>query len=264
MLRRGKVLIVNTRSGRLGEMGAYLGQVLIALLQYAAFRRPTDIPGDTLPEERRRHFMLHIDEFPEFANPEMRRFFTMARSLRVAMHVYFQSPQQIAKLSAQLYADTMGNTRQKVIFAPEAAEDAKLLSETLGEEEKTTKMYTRSAQYGWPFRFFPRGENRSERYITEQRPIFSSTDLQRLRFGDVVYKITVDNTPRRPRRGLVDFLPRDLQRRALQAADAYLAREDGDLVFGLGGGAASSAPEPPSFPGPAAPPEGAAGPYEDL
>ncbi|WP_157049096.1 type IV secretory system conjugative DNA transfer family protein [Syntrophomonas palmitatica] len=132
VMSEGGVLLFNTSLGKMGYMSRIFGQFLIMHIQNAVFRRPgtefTRIP----------HY-LYIDELPIYFNPELENLLNIGRKYRCACTFTIQGPSQleIGKQGQATREKIMNGCRNKIILGVDSARDAKLLSETFGEQEKT-------------------------------------------------------------------------------------------------------------------------------
>ncbi len=119
-----KILIVNLSKGRIGEDNSMLlGALVITKLQLAAMERVN------IPEEERKDFFLHIDEFQNFATRSFINILSEARKYRLALalgHQYIGQLDEYDKTGHHMRDAIFGNVGTVVTFRL-SAEDAELI-----------------------------------------------------------------------------------------------------------------------------------------
>lgn len=122
------VICVSAAKPTLGSLSRFFG--LLALLKY---RRPMIRMG-----EPRRARVLYVDEFQEFAAPELVDLFTYAYRSKLAATISLQSWNQVDR-GGVLYKQTKetlaSNLRNALIFAGASKEDAWRYAERLGDAD---------------------------------------------------------------------------------------------------------------------------------
>lgn len=119
IMDRGKVCIISTSKGRLGqETAGLLSGFLLSRLQLAAEGR------SATPERQRRPHTLYIDEFSNYATTAFEAFLNEARGYRVSLVL---AHQHIGQLPDSLRSAVLTNARMRVIFRC-SYEDANVLS----------------------------------------------------------------------------------------------------------------------------------------
>jgi hypothetical protein len=119
----GKILIVNLSKGKIGEdNSSLLGAMMITRIQLAAMSR-VDIP-----ENKRRDFFLHVDEFQNFATESFANILSEARKYRLSLTIAHQYIGQLvgAERSTQVRDAVFGNVGTIITFRV-GAEDAEFL-----------------------------------------------------------------------------------------------------------------------------------------
>ncbi len=122
----GKILIANISKGKIGEDNSrLLGALLITKLQLAAMSR-VDIP-----EEKRRDFYLHVDEFQNFATKSFINILSEARKYRLSLTLGNQYIGQLEEMtptgkSSEVRDAIFGNAGTIICFRL-GAEDAEFL-----------------------------------------------------------------------------------------------------------------------------------------
>ena len=121
----GRILIVNLRKGRIGELNAHvLGALLVTLIAQAAFAR------EDTPQELRRPFYLYADEFQDFASAGVKRILSQARNYALALTL---GHQYLGQLSVDLRDAVLGNAATTISFRV-GAEDSKKIAAHIGLE----------------------------------------------------------------------------------------------------------------------------------
>lgn len=108
VMDKGKILIMNLSSGRLGEdNSALLGSMIVTQIQQAAMARAK------LPEEKRRDFYLYVDEFQNFATSAFANILSEARKYRLCLTI---AHQYIAQVPEEVKKTVFGNVGTIGVF----------------------------------------------------------------------------------------------------------------------------------------------------
>lgn len=190
--KEGGVLIVNTELGALGKSGNIFGQFLIMHLQNGTFNRPGP-PKDRIP-----HFMV-VDEYSLYINPEIDRFFSVARSYRVAgifatqslAHLEVESGKTSGKAMRQAI---MTNCRNKIVYGGVSADDAREFAEEFGKDKVVMRQATYKHKIFTPV-FFPDSYRDTETEEYRFDPTDIMTELKKYTF---IHKLMYDNQVQRP------------------------------------------------------------------
>lgn len=119
IMDEGKILIVDLSKGKIGDDNcALLGSLLVIKLQLAALSRAD------MPEEKRRHFHLFIDEIHSFLTMSFIDILSEARKYKLYL---VMSHQYIDQLDERVRAAIIGNVGTIISFRV-GAEDAKFLA----------------------------------------------------------------------------------------------------------------------------------------
>lgn len=125
VMNDGKILLCNLSQGKLGEdNAAMLGAMLITKVQLAAMSRVY------IEEEKRRDFILYVDEFQNFATTSFIKILSEARKYRLSLILANQYVEQIEE---DVRAAIFGNCGTLITFLVGAA-DADLLSHEFGQQ----------------------------------------------------------------------------------------------------------------------------------
>ena len=109
VMDEGKVFVANLAKGRIGEDASnLLGSLLVALFGVSALSRAA------IPEEARRDFFLHIDEFHNFTTESFASILSEARKYRLALTIVHQ---YIDQLPEPIRNAVFGNVGTLVSFA---------------------------------------------------------------------------------------------------------------------------------------------------
>lgn len=101
IMNEGKILLVNVSKGLIGEdNSALLGAMLITKIQLAAMERVR------IPENERRDFLLHVDEFQNFATDSFASVLSEARKYHLGLVVSHQYIGQLVSSTSQGPAST--------------------------------------------------------------------------------------------------------------------------------------------------------------
>lgn len=115
----GKILIVNLAKGRLGDDSAnLLGALLVTTLNLAAFSR------SELPEDERRPFYLHLDEFQNFTTLSVANTISELRKFKLGLVL---ANQHLHQLDPDVMHAVLGNVGTLVTFRV-GPEDARVLA----------------------------------------------------------------------------------------------------------------------------------------
>ncbi|MBI5374218.1 MAG: type IV secretion system DNA-binding domain-containing protein [Candidatus Schekmanbacteria bacterium] len=115
----GKILIVNLAKGKIGEdSSALLGSMMVTMIQLAAQTRAG------MPENRRKHFYLYVDEFHNFITMSFADILSEARKYGLNLIL---AHQYIEQLDEKIRSAVFGNVGTIVSFRV-GAEDAKYLA----------------------------------------------------------------------------------------------------------------------------------------
>lgn len=141
VMDEGKVLLVNLSKGRVGDdASALLGSFLVTALQLAAMGRAE------LPEEQRRDFYLHVDEFQSYCGTEsFATILSEARKYRLNMTLAHQYLAQVAE--STLHA-VFGNVGTLIAFSV-GAEDAEIVARQLGGQLSPTDVLSLPAYHAY-------------------------------------------------------------------------------------------------------------------
>jgi len=121
----GRILIVNLAKGKIGsDKAKLLGALLVARLQVAAMARADQ------PEEERRDFFLHVDEFHNFTTRSFATALSEARKYGLGLTLAHQYTDQLDTPTRQA---VFGNVGTLVSFRVGSV-DARRLAEELGTE----------------------------------------------------------------------------------------------------------------------------------
>ncbi|MFN8475912.1 MAG: type IV secretion system DNA-binding domain-containing protein [Anaerolineae bacterium] len=119
IINTGKILILNLSQGKLGEdNAALLGAMVITKLQLAAMGRAH------IPEDKRRDFLLYVDEFQNFATDSFMKILSEARKYRLALTL---TNQYIEQLGEGVQRALFGNVGTLISFGV-GARDAQVLT----------------------------------------------------------------------------------------------------------------------------------------
>ena len=119
----GRILVVNLRKGRVGELNAHvLGALVVATIAQAAFAR------EDTPQELRRPFFVYLDEFQDFASADVKRILSQARNYGLALTL---GHQYLSQLSDDLRDAVLGNAATTISFRV-GAEDSEKLAAHMG------------------------------------------------------------------------------------------------------------------------------------
>ena len=104
----GQPLIINLAKGRIGaDVTNVLGGLIISSITNAAFSRYD------LPEEKRRHFVLYVDEFSSFASTAFAAILSETRKYGLSVVLGNQYVQQV---EASVFEAIMGNIGTLIVY----------------------------------------------------------------------------------------------------------------------------------------------------
>lgn len=125
VMDEGRIFVANLALGRLGEDASrFLGALLVASFQRAAYARAA------MPIERRRPFVLYVDEFQSFVTPSFGELLAEARKYGVGLVL---AHQHLGQLDESLRRAVLGNVGSSMIFRV-GGEDAQTLSTEFSPE----------------------------------------------------------------------------------------------------------------------------------
>jgi len=121
IMDNGKILLCNLSKGRIGEDNSgLLGGMIITKLQLAAMER-VDIPT-----EKRKDFILYVDEFQNFANPSFATILSEARKYHLSLVL---AHQYIEQLDETVEAAVFGNIGTLIVMRIGATDAEELVKE---------------------------------------------------------------------------------------------------------------------------------------
>jgi hypothetical protein len=125
LMDAGGLLVANLSKGRIGEdASAFLGTILLALVQQAAYARSDS------PAAARRPFTLYVDEFPTFATPSFAELLAEARKYGLGLVL---ANQNLSQIDQRLRGALLGNVGTSIVFRL-SAEDALALEPEFAPE----------------------------------------------------------------------------------------------------------------------------------
>lgn len=114
----GKILVINLSKGLIGEENAqFLGMLVVPKIMSAALSR------EDIPEDQRRDFFFHVDEFQNFATEEFAGILSEARKYRLSLNV---ANQYISQMPEKVRDAVFGNVGSMFIGRV-GAEDSEFL-----------------------------------------------------------------------------------------------------------------------------------------
>ncbi len=119
MLSRGEILVANLSRLHSTEAQSLVGTMIVNALYHAAKCRP---------EGRRRHWVLGIDEFPQFVTTDIARSLDQLRKFGVRLIL---AHQHLAQLPPDLLGSVRTNAKIKVVFGGLSRPDAEILAREL-------------------------------------------------------------------------------------------------------------------------------------
>jgi hypothetical protein len=120
-----KIFIANLSKGRLGDEGSNLvGSLLLSLFQHAALMRAD------IPESQRQHFLLLVDEMPQFTTEAFASGLAEARKYHLSLGLFAQHTDQ---LNEKVRNAVFGNVGSMISFRVSES-DAELLARQYGRQ----------------------------------------------------------------------------------------------------------------------------------
>ncbi len=114
VMDEGKILLVNLSQGLIGvENAQFLGLLLVPAILRAALSR------EDIPEEKRRDFILYVDEFQNFATEDFAKILSEARKYRLSLVV---ANQYISQMQDKIRDAIFGNVGNLASFRVGAAD----------------------------------------------------------------------------------------------------------------------------------------------
>lgn len=108
IMDEGKILLVNLAKGRIGEQNAhFIGSLVLTGVMQAAFKR------GAMPLNRRRDFMIYIDEVQNFATPTLATMLSEGRKFGVVLTI---ANQYLHQLNPQILEAVFGNIGSIIAF----------------------------------------------------------------------------------------------------------------------------------------------------
>ena len=222
-LAQGGVICISTAQGALRDLSKYLGYFLILSLQSSVFRRPGT-------EDTRRPHSLYIDEFQTYSTPGFSDMLTQGRSYRVSSILATQARAQMAmgggKDGKNFVELVSSNARNIVLFPGINKDDAEYYSKQFGEYEKTEIMTGISQKKfnlltgGLDKLGHPTEQVRETKKMTAN---FSASGLIFAEFGEIVYCIIKKNSIQPAKKGIITYIPNDLNKELDQEVLSYSA-----------------------------------------
>jgi hypothetical protein len=118
LMDREQLFVANLATGKIGEdASAFLGSLLLASLQTAAYGRANVLPNQRPP------FTLYVDEFPRFVTPSFAELLAEGRKFGFGLVL---ANQHLAQLDATLKGALLGNAGTLVAFRLSAADALEL------------------------------------------------------------------------------------------------------------------------------------------
>lgn len=222
ILADGKVICISTSQGKLRGLSRFLGYFLILQLQSAVFRRPGT-------ENTRRPHMLYIDEFQTYSTPGFGEMLTQGRSYRVSSVLATQARAQMAMGGGRDGNDFVQlvstNARNVILFPGCNNDDTEYYSKNFGEYEKVEEMIGWSEKKWNPIRGGFTSLGYSTKSTREQKkitPTFSPSELRFQRNKVITYCVIQNKTLQPARKGIVSYIPQELNRELDQMVRDYL------------------------------------------
>lgn len=223
-LEEGKILLVNTAMGLLGNSGDAFGTFISMHMQLGTFRRKgsefTRIP----------HYLI-IDEYAQYINPDVVRFLSVAASYRVAFIGALQSFSQLEVAAGDKDAKTIRNAiintaRNKIVFGGVEFEDAEYASKIMTAEDIESRSYTFDG--GIIPQFIPKSY-RSEKKTREKfTPTFFMTGMPKFH---CVCKMMFDGVQREPFLAKGEWIPRNWKELSEEKDDLLNKKEEEKIAI---------------------------------
>jgi hypothetical protein len=116
---RGKILVANLELIRSRQAQALVGTILVNAIYHGAKRRP---------RERRRHWLLAIDEFPQFVTSDVANGLDELRKFGVRLIL---AHQRLAQIPEDLLSAVLTNAKIRAVFGGLSRADAEILAREL-------------------------------------------------------------------------------------------------------------------------------------
>lgn len=205
-IEKGEILSISTNQGLLGlVLSRFLGYFIILNFQSDVFKRM----GNEIT--RKPHF-LYIDEFQEFANPDFGIMLSQGRSYRVASILATQNKRLISGDGSQegqvFLENVMSNARNLILFPDLPPNDCEYFSKMFGE--KISYKYGKSVRNT---NMLLGNDNTMHTYSETMERYIKPTEISHKKFGEMTYKIVVDNSARIAGHGKVKFLQKKLRKK---------------------------------------------------
>lgn len=222
-----KILAISTSLGKLRDLGSYLGYFLIFTLQSSIFRREGN-------EYTRKPCFFYMDEANKYLNEGFADILTMGRSFRVAVILASQSRELLAEKVASEHkkaflTNISANLRNVVIFPGICTEDAQYYSKDFGDIIKTEVRHGESRQsFSLGNSLSGKGSagTTSTQYSEKEAAEFSASDIKYDSFKTAMYRIIKDNTIQRARKGVMTWLPKDIDNKINATVSLYREGQD--------------------------------------
>jgi hypothetical protein len=119
IMDEGKILLVNLAKGDLGEdQSFFFGTILTSIIWMAAYQRTK------IPENKRRDFLLYVDEFQNFATPRFSEITSEGRKFRIGL---IASHQNIAQVDDQKILQIVAGNANTIICLKASPDDEKFI-----------------------------------------------------------------------------------------------------------------------------------------
>ena len=119
VFNRGKILVANLERIRSRQAQSLVGTILVNALYHAAKRRP---------RARRRHWVLAIDEFPQFVTSDVANGLDELRKFGIRLIL---AHQRLAQIPEDLLSAVLTNAKIRSVFGGLTREDAEILAREL-------------------------------------------------------------------------------------------------------------------------------------
>jgi hypothetical protein len=137
ILKRGQILIANLSLLHSTEAQSLVGTLLVNAIYHAAKRRP---------EGRRKHWVLAIDEFPQFVTTDIARSLDQIRKFGVRLIL---AHQHLAQMPEDLLRSVLTNAKIRAVFGGLSRADAEIVARehftgaVRGDQTKYTNRQTK-------------------------------------------------------------------------------------------------------------------------
>lgn len=227
-LEEGGVICISTAQGTLRGLSKFLGYFIILQFQSAVFRRPGS-------EDTRRPHALYIDEFQTYSTPGFADMLTQGRSYRVASILATQARDQMAMgggRDGRNFVNLVSTNARNVILFPGCNnDDTEYYSKNFGEYEKTEIQTARSTKHFDLLRggLSPLGHpTDSVRESKKIEAIFSAATLRFQKNTVITYCIVKHKSLQPAKRGIVSYIPQDMNKQLNQMVADYLEEHKWD------------------------------------